>query len=73
MPRIQIPIRGIATATIVAATLLPPAMSVAETQQNVTRRTSCRYIDPVTHRCVNFRSDSSWPEGFRRNNTGNGG
>jgi hypothetical protein len=29
--------------------------------------------DPVSHRCVAFRSDSTWPEGFRRNKSGNGG
>jgi hypothetical protein len=32
----------------------------------------CKF-DPVTHRCVPFRSDSTWPNGFRHSKDSNGG
>jgi len=59
-------------AALTVAALSMPLMSVAQAQQGKTHR--CRhYYDPVSHRCVAFRSDSTWPEGFRRNKSGNGG
>lgn len=36
-------------------------------------RQDCRLVDPVSLRCVNFHSDSTWPEGFPDYHGSNGG
>jgi hypothetical protein len=65
-------VQKLTLAAIAVIALSLPLISVAQAQQSKTHR--CRhYYDPASHRCVAFRSDSTWPEGLRRNKTGNGG
>jgi len=61
-------------ATIAAAALSLPLVSVAQAEQNVPAGTTaaaaapakhCKYPDaPPSRRCLNFRSDTTFPEGL---------
>lgn len=33
----------------------------------------CRFVDAISHRCLSFHSDSTWPQGLPDNNNSNGG
>jgi hypothetical protein len=59
----------VAIAAIMTVALLLPIMSVAQAQQRVASGTStvkrCKYVDaPPSRRCLNFRSDTTFPEGL---------
>jgi hypothetical protein len=63
--------RRVTIAAITAVALSLPIMSVAQAQQaqqHVASETTtvkrCKYFDTVAHRCLNFRSDSTYPEGL---------
>ncbi len=59
----------VTVATITAVALSLPIMSVAQAQQGVRDRTStvkrCKIVDALpSRRCLNFRSDTTFPEGL---------
>jgi hypothetical protein len=69
--------RRVTIAAITAVALSLPIMSVAQAQQTqqvaqaqqqVASGTAtvkpCKFFDTVSHRCLNFRSDSTFPEGL---------
>jgi hypothetical protein len=57
----------------IAGTLSPPLLSPASAAQQRVASTQCRYYGAVWHRCYNFRSDATWPNGIPHNRNSNGG
>ncbi len=68
MQKQAISARRVTVAAITAVALSLPIMSVAQAQQGVRTAAStvkrCKIVDPTSHRCLNFRSDSTFPEGL---------
>ncbi len=61
--------RRTAIAAIAAVALLLPLVSIAQAEQSVPAGTAavkrCKIIDaPPARRCLNFRSDTTFPEGL---------
>ncbi len=61
--------RRVTIAAISALALSLPLVSVAQAQQGVPTKTAavkhCSYVNsPPSRRCLNFRSDTTFPEGL---------
>jgi hypothetical protein len=72
-----ISLRKAAMAAIVAALISLPAMSVAQAKYRTADQPSmakqCEIVGSISHRCLNFDSDSMWPEGLADFHGTNGG
>jgi hypothetical protein len=69
--------RKAALAAIVTALISLPTMSVAQAQHRTADHPSmakqCEIVGSISHRCLNFDSDSMWPEGLADFHGTNGG
>lgn len=62
-----ISLRPAAIAVIAAAALALPAISSAQAEKATTNGIAtkqCRIVGAISHRCLNFHSDATWPEGL---------
>ena len=59
---------SVTIAGLTAVTISLPLISFAQAK-TIYR---CKHVDPISHRCTAFRSDSTWPQGYRRGHTSNG-
>jgi hypothetical protein len=70
-------LRNAAFAAIVAALFSLPTASAALAQHRDVNDTSigrqCEVVDAISQRCLNFRSDSTWPAGLADYHGSNGG
>ena len=61
--------RAICLVTIAGLTAVTISLPLTSIVQAKTR---CTHVDPVSHRCNAFRSESTWPQGYRRGHSSNG-
>jgi len=76
MLRQTISLRHAAIAAIAAATLALPTMSPARAENATVDRNAteqCQIVGAISHRCLNFDSDATWPEGLADYHGSNGG
>jgi len=70
-------LRKAALAAIVAALVSLPTVSVALAQHRAANDPSmakrCEIVGSISHRCLSFDSDSTWPEGLADYHGSNGG
>jgi hypothetical protein len=71
-------LRGVAVAAITAALLSLPLTSAARAQQPTVNAASqpaqqCRIVGAISHRCYDFDSDATWPDGLAGYHGSNGG
>ena len=68
--------RHAAFAVIAAAALSLPALSSALAAERTAVRDAteqCRIVGTISHRCLSFDSDATWPEGLTDYHGSNGG
>jgi hypothetical protein len=75
MRKQAISISRIVVAALVAATFSLPLMSAAQAagQRDGYQAPQCRIVGSISHRCLNFHSDSMWREGLADYHGSNGG
>jgi hypothetical protein len=80
MPKQAISLRHVAIAAIAAAALSLPAISSAQAEDGYPNRfdsqsgaARCKVIGSISHRCLNFNSDATYPEGLSDYFGSNGG
>ncbi len=69
-------LRNTAIAAIAAAALSLPAISSAQAENGTPYQygaQQCKIIGSISHRCLNFNSDATWPEGLSDYYGSNGG
>jgi len=68
--------RHAAIVAIAAAALSLPAISSALAMERTAAKhptQQCRIVGAISHRCLNFHSDATWPEGLADYHGSNGG
>jgi len=71
-----IPLRYAAIAVIAAAALSLPAISSAQAAKRTADwivPQNCKIVGSISHRCLSFKSDATWPQGLSDYYGGNGG